>query len=897
MRLEADSSILHYRLIEKLGEGGMGVVWRAMDTTLDREVAIKFLPEAFTQDPDRLARFEREAKLLAGLNHPNIASVYSVHQVEGARFLAMELLPGEDLSQRLARGRMPVDEALRVAEQIAEGLEAAHDSGVIHRDLKPANVILTPEGKVKVLDFGLAKAFDAAAPSSQSDPSLSPTITSAGTLAGMIIGTAAYMSPEQARGQAADRRADIWSLGCVLLEMLSGEKVFSGGTVSDTLASVLKTEPDWDTLPRDTPSQARRLLQRCLRKDPSRRLRDAGDARILLQEAIDGGDEPVEVAATTSARRFPWAVAGLLALLALFLLLRPLGTGPDAAATAPRHLALQLPVGVELEVTNDRGNLAISPDGRQVVYTGMEDGDQNLYLQRLDGGPAVVLEARSRATHPFFSPDGEWIAYFAAGKLRKLSLRGGNPIDLIESSLNRGGVWTEDGTIVLSTATTGGLSRVPAAGGQPEPLTELDASTGERTHRWPSALPDGKTVLFTIGVSGKPGDYEDADIGAVSLETGERRIIYRGASMARYVPTGHLLLGNEGMLSAVPFDLDRLEVTGDPVPVMQNVAGEPSSGIVFFDVALDGTLVFAQRDPSATELELIWVDRQGNVEPLPAPFREYQAPRLAPDGKRVAVGVGPGSGRTSDLWLYDVPRDAMTRLTFDQSSSFPVWSPDGTHLTYGSRADGATIIVRKSADGSGAQQTLLDRGDAVPRNPAGVSPDGRHVVYHEMSSGASSGIFLLSSEEGVTTHLVHVPGGTAWGPAISPDGKWLAYCTDESGEPEVYVRSLEEGGGRWQISEGGNGPVWARDGTELFYSDSTQFYAVSVTTSPTFTHGKPRLLFDMEYSQRPGRAMFDVAPDGERFLMVRPTSEVDTTRHLKVVVDWFTALRNAGGTR
>lgn len=755
MQLAPGTVLLHYTLVEKLGEGGMGVVWKALDTSLDREVAIKVLPEALSQDVDRLARFEREAKLLAGLNHPNIAAVYSVHQVEGMRFLAMEFLPGEDLAQRLARGPLPVAEALRLALQIAEALEAAHDSGVIHRDLKPANIVVTPEGRVKVLDFGLAKAFDPATASSQSDLFLSPTVTSGGTMAGVILGTPGYMSPEQARGQAVDRRADIWAFGCVVVEMLTARRVFSGDTVSDTLAAVLKSEPDWATLPSGTPPEVRRLLMCCLRKDPARRLRDAGDVRVLVEESIAGGDYPLETT-TGSARtgRIPWVVAGLLALLSIFLLWTVQGSDPAPRTGEPRHLALRLPQDLELDVNNESQTVAISPDGAHIAFVGNADGEVRLYVQALDGSRAVAVKGGERASHPFFSPDSQSIAFFAQGKLRKVSLRGGSPIDLMDSGINRGGVWLDDGSIILAGGTSSGLVRVSAAGGPAETLTSPDPEANERTHRWPTLLPDGKTVLFTIGTVDKPGNYEDADIGALSLETGERRVIYHGASMARYVSTGYLLIGKEGSLLAVPFDLQRLEATGDAVLVMQNVAGEASSGILFFDVSREGTLVYAERDPHATELKLVWVDREGNLERLPAPLRDYRSPRISPDGNRIAVAIGPGEGRKSDVWIYDIPSETLARLTFDQSSANPVWSRDGRHLAYNSRENGKSFLAQKPADGSGERDFLLSLGDSVPRLPASFTLDGKHLVYTDQRGRDLGGLFMLSIEEATVTPVV-----------------------------------------------------------------------------------------------------------------------------------------------
>jgi len=886
----------HYRLVEKIGEGGMGVVWKATDTTLDRPVAIKILPDLFAEDPERLARFEREAKLLASLNHPNIAAIYGLHEAEGVRFLAMELVEGEDLARRLARGAVPMEEALAVGRQVAEALEAAHEHSVIHRDLKPANIRITPEGKVKVLDFGLAKAVDVE--SVPESPSLSPTMTTAGTRAGVILGTAAYMSPEQARGKAVDRRGDIWAFGCVLFESLTGRQVFSGETVSDTLAAVLRAEPEWAALPPETPSKIRDLLRRCLHKDPRQRLRDIGEARIAVHEALAEPAGPSEAVAPVVTqprwqRALPWGVAALMTLVTAFSLwsLRRIG------AEAPRpstHLSASAPAS-ELLANSEQPTVALSANGRELAYVAHHGDTTQLFLRLMDRAEATALTGTEGASNPFFSPDGEWLGFFADAKLKKVSVRGGAPLVLCDAPQNRGAAWGPDDTIIFSPMFVSGLMRIPAAGGTPQAVTTPETAKGERTHRWPEILPDGKAVIFTIGTTDSPTYYEDAKIELLSLATGKRRVLVQGGSMARYAGSGHLVYARAGVLFAVPFDSSTLEAQGAPVPVLQGVGGDPSSGAVNFALATNGTLAYVPGLAQAPERTLVWVSRKGEIQPLPVPPRPYRNPRLSPDGRRLAVEVGQGAGRQSDIWVLDIGRGTFTRLTFNTGSFNPIWSPDGKRLTFnGPLKSGLQGLQWKPADGSAPEEMLTT--SRFPEGPESWTPDGRQLTFFEIGTSESD-IWNLSLEVERKPQPIIQTRFSEWGSSFSPDGRWLAYNSDESGRFEVYVQPFPGPGGKWQISnDGGWGAAWARNGRELFYvRGNDRMMVVSVQTRPTFAPGTPRALFESAsinllsgYGHN-----YDVSPDGQRFIAVRSTEAASAATQVNIVLNWFDDLLRA----
>jgi serine/threonine protein kinase len=893
MDLQPGLQLAHYRLIEKIGEGGMGVVWKALDTTLDREVAIKVLPPAFTADEDRLSRFQREARLLASLNHPSIAGVYGLHQHESVQFLVMELVPGEELAEVLNRGPLPLDQALSFATGIAEALEAAHQQGVVHRDLKPANVKITPEGKVKVLDFGLAKAMEASTSSDVVNPSLSPTVTSAGTVAGVILGTAAYMSPEQARGRPVDQRADVWAFGAVFYEMLTGRRMFGGETVSDSLAAVLKTEPDWQSLPATTPQTVRRLLGRCLTKDPDRRLPQISAARFELQEMDGEPDEP-EAAATTSQpatssllRFVPWVLVLILAVAAGVGFLTPHDNPPSGELI---NLAVPFPPGLKLP-PNQMDQLAVAPDGRSLAVVLTDGLQQHIYLKKMDSGRLQMVPETATANTPFYSPDSRWLGFFADGKIKKVSVDGGRPVTICDTTGNNRGVsWGEGDNIIFSPFYAEPLYSVPGTGGIPQPVTELDMDAGDRTHRWPQVLPGGEMILFTVGNVDSSEFYDRAHIDVQNLATGERRTILEGASLARYLPGGQLIFAREGFLFAVPFDIKTLEATGSPIPVVENVRGARESGIVYASIAAGGTLVYAEGFIGASRRQLIWRYLDGRSEALAAPVNPYAGPALSPDGNQVAVGIA--GDRNADIWTYDIPRQMLTRLTFEGDNKSVVWSQDGSRVAFSSsRDDRQASVYSKAADGSGSEKLLYsaDRtagvGGVAPRS---WSPDNKWlaVVVSDRNQG---NIIAYSPADETELPILDTPAQEELA-SFSPDGRWLAYTSNDSGRHQVYVRAFPGPGSQWQISvDGGIEPRWTRDGKQLFFRNLRQLLVADIDTSSGFAVGRPRMVLDDLTPAAPEQS-YSVAPDGEKILLVEALDQEMVQNQITVILNWTSTL-------
>ena len=695
----------------------MGAVYRARDTTLGREVALKLLPDFLLGDSEKISRLEREARLLASLNHPNVATLHGLEESEGLKYLVMELVPGETLAERISRGPLRIEECLGIFRQIAEGLEAAHEKGVIHRDLKPANVIITAEGRVKLLDFGLAKALAEEAP--PSDLSKSPTLTREGTELGVILGTASYMSPEQARGKTLDRRTDIWSFGCVFYEAVTGRKAFSGETVSDILAAILEREPDWTALPASTPSRIRDLLQWCLKKDLHRRLRDIGDARI---EADERSAPPV-----ISRHYLPWAVAGLVSGIALWSFLRP-STEPERAIS---RFTVNLPPEQALAWRNDPA-VALSPDGRRLAYVASSGAARKLYVRPIDQREAVPIPGSEDTTSAFFSPDGGWLGFYTAGrKVKKVRIDGGFPIELCEALDPWGASWGAGDVILFAPEEFSGLSRVSASGGLPFSASTLDASRGETSHRWPEFLPGGKTALFTI-LTATGGSR----IALLTLETGEYRVLLEGGSFARYAPTGHLVYVREGAFLAAPFDLERLELTGEPVAIPERVWTHPGYGTAHFVLSRNGTLAYVP-NPEGRNL-LVRVERNGAVRPITAIRRAaYEDPHLSPDGRRLALTI---RDEGLHIWVYDMERDGFTRLTFGpDEDQAPLWTPDGKRLVF--RRGGASNLFWLPSDGSGPEERLTTSKNV--QRPDSWSPNGKVLVYSKQQPTTGFDIWLL----------------------------------------------------------------------------------------------------------------------------------------------------------
>ncbi len=902
------SSFSQYKVKSKLGEGGMGEVWRAEDTKLGRDVALKMLPEVFAQDPDRLARFEREARVLASLSHPNIAGIHGLEEIDGKRFLVMELVEGETLGERIQRSPMPIEEVVHIAKKIAEAVESAHEKGVIHRDLKPANVNITPDGNVKVLDFGLAKALAADPMSGDSvdqDLSLSPTLTQAMTGIGVLLGTAGYMSPEQARGKPVDRRADIWAFGCILYEMLTGQRLFTGETATDVIGAVVHKEPDLDELPPKVPARIRRLLERCLQKDATRRLQSIGEARIALQEWLENPDtEEREVA--NAPRRSPWLIgAGALAALVVGTLL---GATLLGSSNEPELLRrFEINVSEKGLFSSLGSSIEVSPDGSKIAYTTGEDGQKrSLVLRPLDRFQETVLatgEGASGPYHPFFSPDQDWLGYVTPGELKKISASGGAPITLAQVDRSRGASWGPDGTIVYARSVFTGLSLISAAGGDPQPLTELDEEAGEQSHRWPQWLPGGKAVLFSSLTEGGQFVFEDGAIEVVTVETGERKVVHRGGYYPRYVSTGHILYVHEGTLFALPFDAKRLEATGTQMPVLEGLETNAGHGSAQYAVSDNGLLVYIEGGNELEPFPIVWTDRKGGSQTLWSEPGIYGSPRLSPDGGRLAVSVQRGPNW--DVWVYDMERDVATRITFGEAyDADPVWSPDGRWIAYASEADGIDGIFRKRTDGTGDAETLMERGKQMFPAPHAWSPDGRHLAIQSSGEGGQTDIWILPVDGSGGAGEPEPFARTSFsedGPNFSPDGRWLAYSSGETGRPEIFVASFPLGGGKWQVSDGGGTQAqWSGDGRELFFRTDTGIMSVRVSTEgDSFRASRPEIVFEGNFLGGlrgvllPGFNFpdYDVTADGKRFVMFQGSTEGALVTEAKVVLGWFEELR------
>jgi WD40 repeat protein len=876
-------SIAHYRITGKLGEGGMGEVWRAVDTKLNREVAIKVLPDSFAGDPDRLARFQREAQVLASLNHANIAAIYGVED----RALILELVEGPTLADRMAQGAIPFEEALPLIGQLIDALETAHERGVVHRDLKPANIKVTPDGRIKVLDFGLAKAL--ASDASPGDPSSSPTLTMNATLAGAIMGTAAYMAPEQARGHNVDKRADIWSFGVVVHEMLAGHPLFLGATISDTLAAVLTREPAWNAIP----TRAQRLLRACLEKDPKRRLRDIGDARRLLEETA-----PAE---TSRARVLPWIAA--VALLAAAAAVA--GFVAWRATRAVEHPLARLSVDLGPDaVAGSRFTAILSPDGTRIVYPVRNpEGRVLLATRTLDQPKATPLPGTEGATDAFFSPDGQWLGFFSASKLKKVSVHGGSMVVLASTPASRGAAWSTDGYMLLVPALSTGLHRMPDTGGTMEQIT-FPSKDGDVTHRWPQFLPGGKIVLFTA--SPQAGDYDEASIKTLNLATGQVKTVQTGGYFGRYLPSGHLVYVHQGALFAVPFALDKLETRGVPAPVQDEVAGNPIAGAGQFDFSTAGTLVYLP-GKGQSQGSLISIDTAGQSKTMLPASRLYLTPRFSPDGKRLALGIGSG-----DLWVYTLQTRALTQLTFNaRVGRSPVWTRDGKHIVHSAfGSKGGFDIWWTRTDGAGDPQVLF-QGNGSAVYPYSFSPDGKRLAFVGQSVTGGLDIWVLPLD---ITDPEHPKAGTPerfldspaaeTEPAFSPDGRWIAYASDDTGSSELYVRpyrgaTASGGMGRWRISNnGGRSPQWARDGKRLYYLGGDDRIAVAdcAATDQSFACGTPRRWSDRQIAdpiQGPLR-MFDLAPDASGFVLVEfnPSGgSTQTSVHVTFLLNFFDELR------
>ncbi len=892
-------TLAHYTILEKLGEGGMGEVWRAEDTRLGREVAVKVLPEAFTADPERLARFEREARLLATFNHPRIAGIYGLEDVDGQKLLIMQVAEGETLAQRIDRGPIPVDQALQISLQIVEGLEAAHEKGIVHRDLKPANITLTANNQVTILDFGLAKALessDAASGPGSQNVSLSPTLTAQMTTVGVLLGTAAYMSPEQARGENADRRADVWAFGIVLMEMLIGKRVYAGRTLSDTLAGVLAREPEWDDLPRDTPPAVRRLLERCLEKEVGQRLQAIGEVRIAIERYLENPEANGEVAAAGAQpivrRVLPWAVAGTMAVaLALTAFLWPRGPVDEPTMRLEAKISDD-PLYVDLGAS-----VVLSPDGNRMVYASDGEAGRTMSVRALDqleGTPLVTGGSSAQPYNPFFSPDGQWVGFVTPGELKKVPITGGTPIALCKVNRSRGASWGPDNTIVVSPTRTGGLFTVSAAGGELVPLTTLDAKNGETAHYWPQVIPGGQ-VIFTTLLQGS-GSADDGVIESVSLATGERKVLHRGGGYGRWVPSGHLVYVRENTLFAMPFAVKKMEATGSPAPIVQGVTVNSSNAGAQISFSENGTLAYVSGVVGVPEYPIMKMNRQGVVSPLWSQPGTYANPKLSPDGRRLSLTVLRDGNW--DVWVYDLEREVATRLTFnDGYEGDQVWSPDGQYLAFTSDQDGRENPYRKRADGSGEPERLAEID--YDFWATSWSPDGKWILG-EVQAETFDLWAVPADGSGEPVVFLATPFFERF-PSISPNGKWVAYMSDESGASEVYVRPFPAAGGKWQVSDGGGSwPAWSRDGAELIFRSQDGLMAAAVSTDgATFRAGRPQLVASGGFSgDQVGIAVsgsifsdFEPMPDGDNFIVLLGSEEQNVQSHVTLVTGWFDVLK------
>jgi len=902
MALETGTRVGVYEVSEKIGEGGMGEVYRAHDTTLDRDVALKVLPEGFGADADRLARFQREAKVLASLNHTNIGHIYGIEEIDSTHALVLELIEGPTLADRIAEGPIPVDETLDIARQIADALEVAHDQGIIHRDLKPANVKVRPDGTVKVLDFGLAKAVTST--TGEISGSNAPTMSLTGaTQMGMVVGTAAYMSPEQAKGKNVSRRTDVWAYGVVLYEMLSGKRAFVGEDVSDTLVAVFRDEPDRAALPKDLSPHVRQTLDICLRKDAKQRISDMSAVRLALDGAFGvAREEPGAVTETPSLQIWqqPMFVAGLVVVS---LVIGGLGFGALAGSETVSDGAvtrLPLSLGLDESLSNTgRRAVAVSRNGRYITYS----ANNQIFLRAMDQMEAEPIRGTdgaggSRAST--FSPDNEWIAFHGDNSLKKVAVTGGAPVTLSAMAAPYGISWDRDDRILVGMGPAGVLE-FPAAGGEGEVVIEVE---GGEFAQSPQLLPGDEWVLFTLRPDAA-NTWSESQIVVESLVTKERRVLINGGTDGRYVSTGHIVYVQEGILLAVRFDIEAIEATPGPVPIIENVAmARGTTGVAHYSVSDSGMLVYVSAfDLVTTDLEstLVRVSREGVEESITEIIGNAWYPRYSPDGSRIAFGIadGPGSGGPADLWVLDVQRGTRTRLTFgDNNRFYPVWSPDGTVLAYSEGAGATNRVLQTMADGSGGTETLLDRDER--QFPMDWSPDGSALAIYKATAETGRDLYILPlGGDAEPEEFLSTPFEDR-GVSFSPNGQWLAYVSAEAGQDEIYVRPYPDPGGEIIVSNGGGQEaVWGPDGAELFYRNGDEVMVVNVQTEGAFSATAPKLLFDGNFALDNavgggGNPNYDIAPDGESFVMVvaddpgQGANPIDVP--ITVVINWFEEL-------
>ncbi|MCZ6737274.1 MAG: protein kinase [Actinobacteria bacterium] len=883
--MQGGTRLGHYEIIEPLGAGGMGEVYRARDTKLKRDVAIKVLPQELSADPDHLARLEREAHLLAALNHANIATIYALEEEEGSRFLVLELVKGESLEQRLSKGPLPVEKALDLCKQIAEALEAAHGEGIIHRDLKPANVLITPDGRAKVLDFGIAKSMKVGAEVAETAKATNLTV------AGTLVGTPSYMSPEQIRGESIDKRADIWAFGCLLFETLTGKRAYGRETLADTLAAIVDQEPDWERLPDGAPPALPTLLRRCLAKDPRRRLRDIGDAWLEMDESQDETEATRRSAGQAAPmwwRPVPWASATVVAVAALWFF-----SGERSLTPEVTRFALNLP-GSSIAFIGGRG-VAVSPDGRTLVYSwsdaGLFDARLRLYRRDMDALESVPIRGTEGGRHPFFSSDGASIGFFTGSELRRVPLSGGISVPLADVVGESTGTWLDDDSIVFGPIVPVGrsLSRVSGSGGEPSTVASFTAEGQEATHAYPAAILGGLGFVST----GWSGDsswvylHQPGPGAPVQLVRGRR---------ARVSPSGHLVFERDGTLWAVPLDVEQASVTGEPVSVVEafgSTDNTPGFDVSAFDVSASGSLAYATvgADPWLNR-SLFWVDRDGREEPLDIEPRPYWFPRVSPDGDRIGFHIMDAANM--DIHIHDLRSGATSPLTFHESvDGYPLWTPDGGRIVFWSSRDGAPNLFSRPADGTGSVERLTDSPNR--QAPYSWADGGRLLLFEEQSPETETDIWKVSIDGDSTAEPVLSEPYAERRPAISPDGRWIAYQSDESGQWQIWVRPFPDvERGRWPVGDGVS-PKWSPDGRELYYRGDNAIMAVRIDATDEFSPAEPVRLFEDGYVNSALQDNFSadqyaVAPDG-RFLMMKELPESQASVELIVVRNWAEELK------
>ncbi len=887
MTLASGSKLGPYEIVGPLGAGGMGEVYRARDTRLERTVAIKILPASICADPMAKQRFEREAKTISGLNHPNICVLHDVGTQDGVDYLVMECVEGETLAKRLEKGPLPLEQTLKYGAQIAEALDKAHRNGIVHRDLKPGNVMLTATG-AKLLDFGLAKPtapMVTLATLTMAAPQHTPV-----TQEGMVVGTFQYMSPEQVEGKELDGRSDIFSLGAVLYEMLTGKKAFEGKTQLSVASAILEREPaPISAVKPMMPPTLDHAIRRCLAKNPEERWQTARDLALELKWLAESNSHvALAPAATAAGVRMRWRGAVLWGVASLLVTavtgfavwnLKPVPPRPVS------RLVITLPPGQRLAQLNQPG-IALSPDGSHLAYVAIQGGKQQIYLRAMDSLEATPILGTEGAIYPVFSPDGQWVGFLAEQKMKKVPVNGGAAQTLTAATLANGVSWGSQGTIAFSAATSSFLQQVSEAGGEPQPMTRLEP--GEVSHRWPEFLPGGKTLLFAASTSSF--SWSNSRIAVQSIRSGSRQNLLQGGTQPHYASSGHLVYAQGSTLMAVPFDAQSLAVTGAAVPVVENVLQAPATGAAQYSVSTTGSLVYIPGGVQANQRRLVWVTRNGAEQPVAAPARGYLFPRISPDGRRVAVGI---TENETQIWLYDLSRETLTRFTFEGTVGLNgVWTPDGNRIAFQSTKEGIPTIYWQKADGSGGLERLT--GGQSANVPMSWSPDGQLLAFIDVNPSTQRDIWVLRVGDRKAEPFLRTRFDESV-PRFSPDGHWLAYVSNESGRYEIYVQPYPGPGGKWLIStEGGTEPNWNPNGRELFYRSGDKMMAVDITTQPSFAVGKPRVLFAGPYELSPATSPdYDVSPDGQRFLMLKPAEagEAAAPTQINVVLNWFEELK------